>query len=227
LEISEHITALAAEGSRLLGAAGSAALSAAPPDLRCWTFLPAPSPLAMWARRQAHETTVHRVDAELAAASVAPPAATVPVLPPPAAVPVLPPAGAASVVPPPATVPVLPPAGVSVLLPPAGLAADGVDELLGAFLPRPGRATGRAGEAPARILVRCTDVEAGWLVTVNPDGVTTEPARSAPEAGAVVAAPAAELYLALWRRAGADGLALQGDRTLLDRLLERTRVLWS
>jgi uncharacterized protein (TIGR03083 family) len=44
-----------------------AALSRAEPDLACWTFLDAPSPLAMWARRQAHETSVHRVDAELAA----------------------------------------------------------------------------------------------------------------------------------------------------------------
>jgi uncharacterized protein (TIGR03083 family) len=43
------------------------ALRAAPADLQCWTFLPAPSPLAFWARRQAHETAIHRVDAELAA----------------------------------------------------------------------------------------------------------------------------------------------------------------
>ncbi|MGI5351781.1 maleylpyruvate isomerase family mycothiol-dependent enzyme [Streptomyces sp. CA-250714] len=42
------------------------ALEAAPDDLSCWTFIPAPSPLAFWARRQAHETAVHRVDAELA-----------------------------------------------------------------------------------------------------------------------------------------------------------------
>lgn len=45
------------------------ALRAAPADLICWTFLDAPSPLAMWARRQAHETAIHRVDAELAAGS--------------------------------------------------------------------------------------------------------------------------------------------------------------
>lgn len=43
------------------------ALEKAPADLDCWTFLPAPSPLAFWARRQAHETTVHRFDAEAAA----------------------------------------------------------------------------------------------------------------------------------------------------------------
>jgi uncharacterized protein (TIGR03083 family) len=39
-------------------------LASAPPDLDCLTFLAAPSPLAMWARRQAHETAMHRVDAE-------------------------------------------------------------------------------------------------------------------------------------------------------------------
>ncbi|MGD1221791.1 maleylpyruvate isomerase family mycothiol-dependent enzyme [Streptomyces krungchingensis] len=41
-------------------------LAGAAPDVQCWSFLPAPSPLAFWARRQAHETTVHRVDAESA-----------------------------------------------------------------------------------------------------------------------------------------------------------------
>ncbi|MFI9101167.1 maleylpyruvate isomerase family mycothiol-dependent enzyme [Streptomyces fildesensis] len=43
-----------------------AALTAAPADLRCWHFFTAPSPLEFWARRQAHETAVHRVDAEAA-----------------------------------------------------------------------------------------------------------------------------------------------------------------
>jgi uncharacterized protein (TIGR03083 family) len=43
-------------------------LAAAPADLECWTFhaAPNPSPLAFWARRQAHETAVHRYDAESA-----------------------------------------------------------------------------------------------------------------------------------------------------------------
>jgi uncharacterized protein (TIGR03083 family) len=44
-----------------------AALTEAPDTLQCWTFLPAPSPRAMWARRQAHETAIHRVDAQVAA----------------------------------------------------------------------------------------------------------------------------------------------------------------
>jgi uncharacterized protein (TIGR03083 family) len=41
-------------------------LNAADPGLRCATFMDAPSPLAFWARRQAHETAIHRADAESA-----------------------------------------------------------------------------------------------------------------------------------------------------------------
>ena len=46
------------------------ALMSAPADLEAWTFLDAPTPLAFWARRQAHETAIHRVDAESAAGDV-------------------------------------------------------------------------------------------------------------------------------------------------------------
>ena len=42
-------------------------LRAAPADLVCPTFLPADSPRHFWARRQAHETAIHRADAEQAA----------------------------------------------------------------------------------------------------------------------------------------------------------------
>jgi uncharacterized protein (TIGR03083 family) len=45
-------------------------LTSADPATSCWTFLPAPSPLAFWARRQAHETAIHRVDAEQALGEV-------------------------------------------------------------------------------------------------------------------------------------------------------------
>ena len=47
-------------------AALMATLRAADPDVECATFMPAPSPLAFWARRQAHETAVHRYDAQSA-----------------------------------------------------------------------------------------------------------------------------------------------------------------
>jgi uncharacterized protein (TIGR03083 family) len=47
-------------------------LRGAAPDAACATFMPAPSPLAFWARRQAHETAIHRVDAELAGGAASP-----------------------------------------------------------------------------------------------------------------------------------------------------------
>ncbi|MDQ6847393.1 MAG: maleylpyruvate isomerase family mycothiol-dependent enzyme [Candidatus Dormibacteraeota bacterium] len=43
------------------------ALSSATPDARFWAWGEAPSPLAFWARRQAHETAIHRLDVEQAA----------------------------------------------------------------------------------------------------------------------------------------------------------------
>lgn len=46
------------------------ALEQASPQLSCWTFLPAPSPLVFWGRRQAHETEIHRSDAEMASGSI-------------------------------------------------------------------------------------------------------------------------------------------------------------
>lgn len=45
-------------------------LQSAPADVEAMTFLPAPSPLAMWARRQAHETSIHRFDAQNAGGSI-------------------------------------------------------------------------------------------------------------------------------------------------------------
>jgi len=45
-------------------------LETAPADLDCWSFLPAPSPLAFWARRQAHETAIHHADAQSAAGAI-------------------------------------------------------------------------------------------------------------------------------------------------------------
>lgn len=51
-------------------------LRSASPGLVCWTFFGAPSPLAFWARRQAHETAIHRADAEGAGGDGLTPAVT-------------------------------------------------------------------------------------------------------------------------------------------------------
>ncbi|MGI5244886.1 maleylpyruvate isomerase family mycothiol-dependent enzyme [Dactylosporangium sp. CA-139066] len=46
-------------------------LRTAPPSTPCWHFLPADSPLGFWARRQAHETTIHRADLQGAIGDIA------------------------------------------------------------------------------------------------------------------------------------------------------------
>jgi uncharacterized protein (TIGR03083 family) len=48
-----------------------ATLRATPPDTPAWTLY-GPHEVAFWARRQAHETTIHRVDTEQATGSVSP-----------------------------------------------------------------------------------------------------------------------------------------------------------
>ena len=64
----EMLTSWFREGRERL----ASALEQAQPGMMCWTFLDAPSPLAFWARRQAHETAIHRVDAQQAAGIAAP-----------------------------------------------------------------------------------------------------------------------------------------------------------
>jgi uncharacterized protein (TIGR03083 family) len=59
----ERLLAWFREGHRAL----VRALRTAEPDVVSWTFMPAASPLGFWARRQAHETAIHRADAQLAA----------------------------------------------------------------------------------------------------------------------------------------------------------------
>jgi uncharacterized protein (TIGR03083 family) len=161
-----------------------AALEDAPDDLDCWTFLPAPSPRAMWARRQAHETAIHRVDAELATRA---------------------------------------PADLTAFDP--AFAADGVDELLSCFLPRP-RSRLRA-DPPTRLGVACSDTGASWLLTIGPDGVTTTPAAGLDDAACVVRADAADLYLVLWSRRTPDVLRADGDRRVLELFLKTVHVRWS
>jgi uncharacterized protein (TIGR03083 family) len=48
------------------------ALRAAPDDIDVFHFFTGPSPLIFWQRRQLHETTIHRVDAELVSGPVSP-----------------------------------------------------------------------------------------------------------------------------------------------------------
>jgi uncharacterized protein (TIGR03083 family) len=161
-----------------------AALATAPDDLQCWTFLPAPSPRAMWARRQAHETAIHRVDAQLAVGHPVSPWAP-------------------------------------------AFAADGVDELLSLFVPR--RSTTLRADPPVTLAVDCADVDTSWLLRLDGHGVSTTRAAHDDAGGAActVSGKAGDLYLALWNRAGADGLTITGERAVLQQFSEGVRIRWT
>ncbi len=56
------------EGHHLL----VSALEEASDDLDCWTMMEIPEARSFWARRQAHETAIHRADAESVAGAITP-----------------------------------------------------------------------------------------------------------------------------------------------------------
>ena len=154
------------------------ALETASPDVACWTFMPAPSPLSFWARRQSHETAIHRVDAQLAA-EVAP-------------------------------------SGCE-----PSFAAAGIDEFLTGFITRH---KVEADAGPSSVEVRCNDVEANWLVRVDPSGVTTE--RGGGTGDCTVSGSASDLFFTLWNRRAASGLRVEGDEAALRMVLGVARVRW-
>jgi uncharacterized protein (TIGR03083 family) len=158
-----------------------ATLEEADPDTSCWSFLPAPSPLAFWARRQAHETGIHRADAES-------------------------PGG---------------PSGITAFHP--DLATDGLDELLTGFYGDGGPA--RDDDPPRSLFVRAVDTEAGWLVRLNGGAARHE--GIPPQVDCVVEGPASDLFLLLWNRRPADGLAVSGDRSVLGLWRDSSKITWS
>lgn len=155
-------------------------LSTADPAVECFTFLPAPTPLAFWARRQAHETTIHRVDMELAA-------------------------------------------GEEITEVPAEFAADGVNELVGAFMARRG---GRLrSEEPMSLAIEATDAGAAWTVRIGPEG--REVTAGSGPADAAVTGRAHDLYLLLWNRIGAERVTVEGDPAVLALWRDRAHIRWS
>ncbi len=191
------------------------ALEQADPAMTCWTFLEAPSPLAFWARRQAHETAIHRVDAQLAASAASP-------------------GGPAS---PGGFAPGLAADGIDELVmgfgrrqSKRGLRSDPPCWL--AVHARPGPGSG-PGAGPGR---QGADGEesaghADWVIRMGTDSAGVArgeiPADDVPGGtGCDLTGPAEALYLLLWNRAGTEGLQARGDPRGLDVWREQARVRW-
>ena len=186
-----------------------AALAGAAPDLECWTFLEAPSPLAFWARRQAHETTIHSVDAQVAAGAAGEARDSLDRMPPADPIP-----------------PALAADGIDELLMGFGRQGNGDAPLSGLTLSLAIRATA-GGSARAS---GAGPPEGGdWLVRMRTDRV--EPfdfsrglAGDDGDIDCVVTGSASGIYLMLWNRRGADGIDVRGDASLLDALRRELRV---
>jgi uncharacterized protein (TIGR03083 family) len=100
----------------------------------------------------------------------------------------------------------------------AELAADGIDELLTAYVPR---IVKHAGIEPGgTVHVHTTDVEGEWLLEFGEDGPKVE--RSHAKGDAAVRGAAAHIYLWLWGRAPMDGLEVFGDPALAAKLRRAT-----
>jgi uncharacterized protein (TIGR03083 family) len=108
---------------------------------------------------------------------------------------------------------------------PAVLAADGIAEVLEVFLPRM-HERGRPADLVAPTLVHAADTGDTWLLSPSAEGppeVSRVDGADLVERGAdLLAGPAADLMMMLWKRLPADhtGASLDGDR---DRLLALLR----
>lgn len=154
-------------------------------DVGAMVFLhDAPAPRHFWARRQAHETTIHSIDALAAVFGRLPNSEE---------------------------------AAVD-----HQLALDGIDELLGGFVPRPGGKV--RSDVPYTIAVRPTDADRSWILHVSRDPVVVELDVRRPT-DALFSATAVQLYLGLWNRG--DEIAASGRPAVIDQWRQQQRVRWT
>lgn len=99
------------------------------------------------------------------------------------------------------------------------IAADGIDEKFGVFLPWFGDKVKLSGT----VHVHCTDTDGEWMLTPSSSGVAVT--REHGKGDVAFRGPAQLLLLALWRRISIDeavdaGAEVFGDRAVLDAFLE-------
>jgi uncharacterized protein (TIGR03083 family) len=155
-------------------------LRAAPADLNCATFLKSVSPLVHWTRRQAHEVTIHRADAESITGELTP---------------------------------------VS-----ADFGADGIDELLSAFVPR--RFMKLRSPEPVTMTVAPTDSPRSWRLTISHDPVLT--VENDPQSSdCTVTGSASDLYFDLWNRGQGGSVAVSGNPNVRGLFRDKIQIKWA
>lgn len=112
------------------------------------------------------------------------------------------------------------PAAVNTWIKPR-LAADGIDELLTGFLPRPRNKVRTA--VPLTVLVHTTDTDNSWTLQLSEEPVvTTRGGTTNPDA--TLRGAAAGLYLALWNRG--DEVEASGE-DVLGVWREKFQIVWA
>ena len=141
--------------------------------------------VGFWIRRMAHESVVHRVDAELAA-------------------------------------------GAEPSVIPDDLAADGVDEVLKAFLEYGSEVSyeefAEALSSSTGQTVLVTVGDRVWSVTLRPEGVAVAGAEPGSKADARITGDPAAVLLWVWRRADDRVVTIEGDATLGAKFHELMRI---
>lgn len=100
------------------------------------------------------------------------------------------------------------------------VAADGIDELLTGFVPRPRQSV--RSESPRTVVVEATGIDRAWTMTIGADPVVTTRTR-AEHADSVLRGTAAQLYLGLWNRG--DEVATEGAE-FWPQWREQMTVVW-
>jgi len=103
---------------------------------------------------------------------------------------------------------------------PAALAADGVDEVFGVFVPRV-LARGFEPAVTRQIGFRATDTGDEWTLTPLPEGNAPQVERGRATGEAVLSGTAAELDLCLWKRLPGSVLTVDGDPAVAAGFLAR------
>lgn len=93
---------------------------------------------------------------------------------------------------------------------PPVVAADGVDEVFGVFLPRMLQ-RGFPAAVSTAVGVRAVDTGDEWTLTPTTQGQPPRVDRGQAQGAAVVSGTAEDLLLALWRRLPVDRLTVEGD----------------
>ena len=104
----------------------------------------------------------------------------------------------------------------------ADLAADGIDELLTGFVPRP--FTRLNSETPATMQITPNDSDGRWHVTISE--AAPETVRGTADADCAVSGRSSDIYRALWNRGGTEALSIDGDPAVLGLFRDSIKIRW-